>query len=226
MTSPIQKGEQKANRESLRLETTATRTKQKPAVISNRELEPVFYPFLCPPNAASPIQKGEQKANRESLRLEIDLTQTKQTTEAHSNRELEALFSRPRRGGSLFSDPPAFRPRFSGQVPSAKPQIRPPLRHENSNRESIRLEIVVTQTKQTTELHSNRELEGLFSIGSGLMIQPGEMLTTARSSSRQNAIPSPRKLLANSKNSKSLPPFLFRLKTTPVPCFVGVTYEF
>jgi hypothetical protein len=167
----------------------------------------------------SPSQKGEQKANRESPRLETLVTQTKQRPALHSNRELEALFLGPSRGGSLFSDPPAFRPRFSGQVPSAKPQIRPPLRHENSNRESIRLEIVVTQTKQTTELHSNRELEALFSIGSGVMIQPDETLTTERSSSHQNAIPSPRKLSGELERLKIPPPISVSIKNHPDPLF-------
>ena len=32
-----------------------------------------------------------------------------------------------------------------------------------SNREPLRLEIYVTQTKQTTQPHSNREAEALFS---------------------------------------------------------------
>ena len=40
---PNQKGEQKANRERLRLETIATRTKQKPQPISNRENAACFF---------------------------------------------------------------------------------------------------------------------------------------------------------------------------------------
>jgi hypothetical protein len=92
MTSPRQKGEQKANRERLRLEINVTQTKQKPGLTSNREKEPVFYPHFSSLNTAPPSQKGEQKANRERLRLEINVTQTKQTPALHSNREKEALF--------------------------------------------------------------------------------------------------------------------------------------
>ncbi len=40
-------------------------------------------------------------------------------------------------------------------LPVADPQI--------SNREALRLETEVTQTKQTTQPHSNREKEALFS---------------------------------------------------------------
>jgi hypothetical protein len=90
-----QKGEQKANRERLRLETVATRTKQMPEPISNREKEPVFSPRSCSPNTASPIQKGEQKANREALRLETAVNATKQKPDPTSNREKEACFSAP-----------------------------------------------------------------------------------------------------------------------------------
>jgi hypothetical protein len=42
MTSPSRKGEQKAKRKRLRLETIATRTKQKPDPISNREKGALF----------------------------------------------------------------------------------------------------------------------------------------------------------------------------------------
>jgi hypothetical protein len=154
--SPSQKGEQKANREPLRLETIATRTKQKPQPISNREKEPVFYPHFCSPNTASPSQKGEQKANREALRLET----------------------------------------------------------------------LVTHRKQKTGPTSNREKEALFRAGSGLMIQPGETITNSPSSSRPNAASRTRKPPPNVKNTRSLPSFLSRLKTTPVLWFVGVTESF
>jgi hypothetical protein len=93
----------------------------------------------------------------------------------------------------------------------------------NSNRESLRLEIHVSQTKQTTEPPSNRELEALFSIGPGLMIQLGELMATLPSSRRQNALANPRKPPGGPKNASALPSFLFRLETTPILCFVRVT---
>ena len=96
----IEKGEQKANRESLRLETIATRTKQKPDPSSNREKEPVFYSNFCSPTIAPPSQKGEQKANREPIRLETLVTPRKENTGPISNREKVALFQ-------LTLDPPA-----------------------------------------------------------------------------------------------------------------------
>src|SRR5271168_2949007 len=82
--------------------------------------------------------------------------------------------SRTCRGGPSvpFTDaPPGFRPSVR---PSSLPP--PPARlpsprisnrecHsnlKNSNRESLELEINATQTKQTPEPHSNRELEALF----------------------------------------------------------------
>jgi hypothetical protein len=92
MTSPRQKGEQKANRERLRLEINVTQTKQKPGLTSNREKEPVFYPHFSSLNTAPPSQKGEQKANREPQRLETLVTHRKQNTGPTSNREKEALF--------------------------------------------------------------------------------------------------------------------------------------
>jgi hypothetical protein len=141
MPSPIRKGEQKANREPLRLETIVTQTKQTLALRSNREKEALFYPHFCCQNAAPPIQKGEQKANRESLRLETIATRTKQNPAPISNREKEALFQ------------PAI--------------LHPP-----------------------------------------------------------GAVPHPPKTPDGLEKLKIPPPFLFRLKTTPIPCFVGVTYEF
>jgi hypothetical protein len=49
MTSPRQKGEQKANRERLRLEINVTQTKQTPALHSNREKEALFQPAVLKP---------------------------------------------------------------------------------------------------------------------------------------------------------------------------------
>jgi hypothetical protein len=66
------------------------------------------------------------------------------------------------RGGSFLSDPPAFRPRLRRRVAPPKIQIQRGSSLKNSNRESLRLEIHVTQTKQKLALCSNRELEALF----------------------------------------------------------------
>src|SRR5580704_19460310 len=88
----IEKGEQKANREWIRLEFIVTHRKQKPESISNREKVAVFHPANPAPEAAGRNQKGEQKANRESLRLETNVTHTKQKPDLISNREKEAVF--------------------------------------------------------------------------------------------------------------------------------------
>jgi hypothetical protein len=72
----------------------------------------------------------------------IHVTQTKQTP--------ELLL---RRGGPLA--PPDLRPSFRPSSLRPPPTRDPNLR--SSNREAVRLEINVTQTKQTTQPHSNRE---------------------------------------------------------------------
>jgi hypothetical protein len=170
-----------SNRESLRLEINVTPTKQRPDPDSNREKEaPFFGPsrggsFLSDPPAFRPRFHrpapstepqthpipNDQNSNRESLRLEINVTPTKQRPDPDSNREKEAPFFGPSRGGSFLSDPPAFRPRFRRRAPSAEPQIHPARKHQNSNRESLRLEIKVTPTKQRPDPDSNREPEAL-----------------------------------------------------------------
>jgi hypothetical protein len=126
-------------------------------------------PFLSPAPARRPDPKI---SNRESSRLDIHLN--------HSNRGNNPRFhitapSTCRGGPSVpFADaPPGFRP--SVRPFSLAP---PPARHPNleiSNRESLRRVraddsarrnddvINVTQTKQKTQPHSNREVEALFS---------------------------------------------------------------
>ena len=54
MTSHSQKGEQKANRERLRLETAVTPTKQTPTLRSNREREALFPAPICLPSSSRP----------------------------------------------------------------------------------------------------------------------------------------------------------------------------
>jgi hypothetical protein len=79
-----------SNRESLRLETPATQTKQRTEPRSNREKEPCFRRGGCfrPSHLWSPLKPANP--NREPLRLETPATQTKQRTQPHSNREKEA----------------------------------------------------------------------------------------------------------------------------------------
>jgi len=125
--------------------------------ISNREKAHPYRRYPSPA-IASPSQKGEQKADRERLRLETIATRTKQKPESISNREEEAYFFGPSTGG-CFS-PPAVRPRSTRLDPLRTRDPYP----KNSNRESLRLEINVTQTKQTTEHSSNREIEALFHV--------------------------------------------------------------
>jgi hypothetical protein len=114
-------------------------------------------PSFSPPSARRPSLKI---SNREPLRLRIDVAQTKQTPE---------LFLR--RGGPLA--PPDLRPSFRPSSLRPPPTRDPNLK--NSNREALRRVraddsarrnddvINVTQTKQTTDYHSNREKEALFS---------------------------------------------------------------
>src|SRR5271156_2037096 len=52
-----------------------------------------------------------------------------------SNRELEALFFGPSRGGSFLPDPPAVRPRLRRRAHPAEVQMHPSPKHQNSNRE-------------------------------------------------------------------------------------------
>jgi hypothetical protein len=86
---------------------------------------------------------------------------------------------------------------------------------QKANRESLRLEIVVTQTKQRLALSSNREIDALFPNP----IRPP-------SATRQNAFASPRKPETNSNNTKTLPSFMFRLKSTPILCFLQLAGDF
>jgi hypothetical protein len=92
--------------------------------------------------------------------------------------------------------------------PSQKAEQKP-------NRERLRLETVVTQTKQRLALRSNREKEALFPNP----IDPP-------SATRQNAPASPRRPPANSKNENTLPSFMFRLKGTPILCFLQFADRF
>jgi len=136
-----------------------------PAPNSNRKrIHPT--PLVTPTKQT----KAPQISNRESLRLEIDVTPTKQRPDLDSNRELEACFYGPSRGG-CFS-PPAVRPRLRRRVPPAEPQIHPAPNHQNSNRESLRLETHATTTKQRPDYCSNRELEALLSAPSSPLNTP------------------------------------------------------
>src|SRR5271156_1275923 len=105
---------------------------------------------------------------------------------------------------------------ISNRENNAVSHIQPGHPHRsNSNRESLRLETLVTYRKQTPALRSNREIEALFQV---TLKQPW--------SGRENAIPSPRKLPRNLKNTTTFPSILLRLKTTPILCFLRVTEHF
>ncbi len=122
------------------------------------------------PRPSLPNAPKAQNSNRESLRLETVVTQRKERTQASSNREKEACFFGPSRGGSFLSDPPAVQPRFRRRVNPAKVQIPPSPVHRNSNRESLRLETVVTHRKERRRTSSNREVAALFSTAKRLQI--------------------------------------------------------
>jgi hypothetical protein len=128
---------------------------------------PAFRPRLphrVPPQEIEAQQMSNfRNSNRESLRLETVVTPTKQTTRHRSNRELEALFFGPTRGGCI--SPPAFRPRLPHRVPPPEIEAQQVSNFKNSNRESLRLEIHLTQRKQTIGHRSNREEEALLQVG-------------------------------------------------------------
>jgi hypothetical protein len=205
--------------------------------ISNRKKGP---PHRGDPSPAPLSQKGEQKANREAIRLETLVTHRKQKTGPTSNREKEACFSS--RGG-CFS-PPAVRPRRRRRVLPAEIQIHPARRRQDSNRECIRLENDLTYRKQTTHNHSNREKEACFSdaVGEGVHHPPGLGLGVGldlggtrgignthchTGSPPGRALPyAEKRTPIGRKNRKWRPSFMFRLKTTPILCFVGVTENF
>ena len=175
------------------------------------EAPPGFRPSSRPSSLPPPPVRHPnlRNSNRESLRLEFDVTQTKQTTQPNSNRENDALL---RTGGPLA--PPGFRP-------SVRPSSRrpPPARDpnlKNPNRESFLLEINATQTKQTPAVHSNREEMALFSTPGGAEKRAGLKTRPYDGNSELNS----------RKNNKKLPSFLFRLKPTPILCFVGLTSIF
>jgi hypothetical protein len=114
--------------------------------------------FLPPPPDRHPKPRI---SNRETLRLEINVTQTKQTTQSHSNREAEALFSnrvRADHSSRRNIDRPVRRSNL-------KISNREPLRRVRADDSARRNDDVidVTQTKQTTQPHPNREAEALFS---------------------------------------------------------------
>ena len=60
--------------------------------------------------------------------------------------------------------------RLGSQSANRRPRIPRPSNAPNSNRESLRLETVVTQRKERTRTSSNREVEALFSPAKPLQI--------------------------------------------------------
>ncbi len=83
-----EKGEQKANRERIRLEIDVTLTKQRIGHRSNREKNTHFDTATGPPYP----NPYPNISNREPIRLETHVTHTKQTVDHHSNREKNTHF--------------------------------------------------------------------------------------------------------------------------------------
>jgi|HubBroStandDraft_1064217.scaffolds.fasta_scaffold292673_2 hypothetical protein len=191
---------------------------------------PGFRPSVRPPRPTTPPvrQPNLINSNREPLRLEMNVTQTKQTTGDRSNREKEACFFGPSRGGSFLSDPPAFRPRLCRPAPPSEVQSHRSPKHHNSNREALRLETHLTQTKQTTGDHSNREKDACFQTGSELSIVSAIAQKLIKpATSRQYAPSNTRKIPTNPKNTTTTyPSFLLRLRTIPILYFVKFTRSF
>jgi hypothetical protein len=146
-----------SNRESLRLETVVTQTKERIGTRSNREKEACFR--ITP---SRPARLPNLKiSNRESARrVRADdparrndevtpVTQTKERIGATSNRENNARFS-----NRVRADDSARR-NIGHRTRLPNPKI--------SNPESIRLEIHLTHRKQTIAYRSNREKEACFS---------------------------------------------------------------
>jgi hypothetical protein len=90
-----------------------------------------------------------QNSNREGIRLETGVSGRKERIGVSSNREKGACSSN--------------RVRADDSARRNIDQLGRRTKVKNSNRESLRLEIDVTQTKQTPEPNSNREIEALFS---------------------------------------------------------------
>ena len=113
-----QKGEEKANRDTIRLKTPLTHCKQRTAPDSNRDTRGVFQisktvdfnvggrvhnaPALAldfetrtrvaARQEQAPGPKGEEKSNRDTIRLKTPLTRWKQRTAPDSNRDTRGVF--------------------------------------------------------------------------------------------------------------------------------------
>jgi hypothetical protein len=224
-TSPARpnetKGEEKANREAIRLETPATPTKQRTALSSNREKEawfsaPVGEGVYLPPGLGLGVgcdlggMRGAsdiKNSNREGRRLEAGVKLTKQRTQVSSNREKEAWFSDPSRGGSFVSDPPAVRPRRCRREPRAKIHIHPSRSHQKSNRKPNLLETHLTPTKYAIASPSNRK-------------------ETAYSHHRNWKLARRKTPRKGEQTRKQHPPFMFRLRTHPILYFLQFASDF
>jgi hypothetical protein len=97
------KGEQKSNRDTVRLKTPPTPTKQTKAPNSNRDKQGVseivggrvhHAPGLAvgfDPRSPKPTMKGEQKSNRDTVQLKTPATPTKQRKAPNSNRDKQGV---------------------------------------------------------------------------------------------------------------------------------------
>ncbi len=197
--------DENSNRESKRLETIANHSKEKTAAHSNRELAAVFYAPLCPAISAPSSEKGEQKANRESLRLEIEVTPTKQRPDDRSNREKEALFQT-----TITRKPPTIPTKNASTPPSFLFRV-----DTKSN------DCFLALTDNSNHTHVSGTASGKT---------PPSSTTTPGCFGPKRAHPTQKSKSArapqSNSNSKSFakhPPFLLRLETTPITCFVRVT---
>jgi hypothetical protein len=140
-----------------------------------------------------------------------------QTPAPISNREKEAWFSAPVGEGVYL--PPGLGLGVGWDLGG----MRGASDIQNSNRESLRLETLVTQRKESTGPTSNREKEALFSTArgaekwAGLKARPYDG-NGERNSNREKD-PSPRKTPGEHEKHKIAPPIFVAIKNHPDPVF-------
>jgi hypothetical protein len=181
------------------------------------------------PSASSPQYP---KSNREALRLEIHPTQRKQTTGHPSNRGNNACFS--------GSDQPTCRtnPKTSNRE-SLRLEIHPTRRKQRVRADD--------SARRNDDHHpSNRENNASFSnrvravnrLRDCRAIDSAQRNRVRADDSARRNIDQPNKIIqqeqslpprnpkTNAKNTNRHPSFLFRLKPTPIVCFLQFTTHF
>jgi hypothetical protein len=163
------KGEEKSNREAIRLETPATPTKQRLAPHSNREKAACFYgpsragcfsppavrPRLCRRERQAEIQihpsPTHQKSNRKPKLLETHVTPTKHSLAPRSNRKKTA-YSNHRIGLVLVGEGRLSPPATAALWPSPRvqnlrtAQPNPSRRQKMSRRDSLGSQLLKIET--------------------------------------------------------------------------------